>query len=128
MEILEFSKERGIHAFFNGYGKQAYIFHSSFYGCVGYADILDEPGSDKITIDVYLGECSRYWYWSLKSIVVRGIRKSENRFIHKEITFIFHYLNNGNCGSGVTDNVFKYDNVLKVSTYDNIIETSTSRS
>ena len=46
MTIMQFSKERGVFAIFNGYGKQAYIFHSSFYGAVGYADILDEPGSN----------------------------------------------------------------------------------
>ena len=122
MEILDFSKERGIHAIFNGYGKQAYIFHSSFYGVVGYADILDKPGSDAITVHVYLGENSRYWYWSLKSIVTRGIKKSESRFINKNITFIYHYLNNGDIGSGITDNVFKYDNELHISTYDGIKE------
>lgn len=123
MEILQFSKERGIFAIFNGYGKQAYIFHSSFYGVVGYADILDKPGSDAITVHVYLGENSKYWYWSLKNIVTRGIRKSENRWVNKGITFIYHYLNRDNIGSGITDNVFKYDNILKVSLYDNIVET-----
>ena len=120
MEILQFSKERGIFAIFNGYGKQAYIFHSSFYGVVGYADINAKPGSDDITVELYLGENSKYWYWSLKQIVMRGIRKSETRFINKKITFNCHYLNNG--GNGVTGNVFKYDNILKVSTYDDIRE------
>ena len=121
MEILQFSKERGIYSIFNGYGKQAYIFHSSFYGVVGYADILDKPGSDSITVEVYIGEFTKYWYWSLKNIIRRGIVKSERRYIDdKKINFNFHYLNND--GPGVTDNVFKYDNVLRVSTYDGIRE------
>ncbi len=121
MEILQFSNERGIFAIFNGYGKQAYIFHSSFYGPVGYANIMDEAGSDKITVDVYLGENSRFWYWSLKNIVTRGIRKAETRYINKKIDFVYHYLNNKDT-SGVTDNVFKYDNTIKVSLYDDIVE------
>ena len=121
MEILQFSKERGIYSIFNGYGKQAYIFHSSFYGVVGYADILDEPGSDSINVDVYIGEFTKYWYWSLKSIIRRGILKSERRDIDdKKVDINFHYLNND--GPGVTGNVFKYDNVLRVSTYDDIKE------
>ena len=121
MTILQFSKERGIFAIFNGYGKQAYIFHSSFYGPVGYANIMDECGSDKITVDVYLGENSRYWYWSLKNIIRRGVIKAERQFIDdKKIDFNFHYLNND--GPGVTDNVFKYDNTIKVSLYDDIVE------
>lgn len=121
MQILQFSKERGIFAIFNGYGKQAYIFHSSFYGVVGYADILDEPGSNSITVDIYLGEFTKYWYWSLKNIIRRGITKAERQYIDdKKIVFNFHYLNCS--GSGVTDNVFKYDNVLRVSTYDGIQE------
>jgi hypothetical protein len=121
MEILQFSKERGIFAIFNGYGKQAYIFHSSFYGPVGYANIMDDVGSDEITVHVYLGEYCRYWYWSLKDIVTRGIRKAENRYINKKINFIYHYLNRKDT-SGVTDNVFKYDNTIKVSLYDDIVE------
>ena len=92
MQILDFSKERGIHAIFNGYGKQAYIFHSSFYGFVGYADIEEEPGSDDITVDVYLCNGSKGWYWSLKDIVLKNIRKYERQFIKKDITFNIHYL------------------------------------
>ena len=92
MQILDFSKERGIHAIFNGYGKQAYIFHSSWYGFVGYADIDEEPGSDSLTIEVYLCNGSKGWYWSLKNIVLKGIRKAENQFVHKDITFNVHYL------------------------------------
>lgn len=123
MEILDFSKERGIHAIFNGYGKQAYIFHSSFYGVVGYADIMDEPGTDKITVDLYFMASSKTWYWSLEKIIKRGITKTEHRYCEdRKITFNCHYLNNGNWGKGVTDNVFKYDNVLHVSTYDGIKE------
>lgn len=123
MEILDFSKERGIHAIFNGYGKQAYIFHSSFYGVVGYADIMDEPGTDNITVELYLGANSKYWYWSLESIVKKGISKTEHRYNeNRKIAFNCHYLNNGGWGEGVTDSVFKYDNFLTVSTYDGIRE------
>ena len=92
MQILDFSRERGIHAIFNGYGKQAYVFHSSFYGFVGYADILDEVGSESITVDVFLCQASKLWYWSLKSIVLRGIRKYERQFIDKDIKFNIHWL------------------------------------
>ena len=120
MEILQFSKERGIYSIFNGYGKQAYIFHSSFYGVVGYADILDKPDSDSIIVEVYLGENSKYWYWSLKIIIKRGILKSERQYNDKKIDFNFHYLNSD--GPGVTGSIFKYDNVLHVSTYDGIRE------
>lgn len=123
MEILDFSKERGIHAIFNGYGKQAYIFHSSFYGVVGYGDIMDEPGTNNITVELYLGANSKYWYWSLEGIVKRGISKTEHRYNeNRKITFNCHYLNNSDWGNGVTDNVFKYDDVLHVSTYDGIRE------
>ena len=92
MQILDFSKERGIHAIFNGYGKQAYIFHSSWYGFVGYADIEEEPGSAAITVEVYLANASKGWYWSLKNIVLKGIRKTERQFINKDITFNIHWL------------------------------------
>lgn len=92
MQILDFSRERGIHAIFNGYGKQAYVFHSSFYGFVGYADILDEVGSESITVDVFLCQASKLWYWSLQSIVLRGIRKYERQFIEKDIKFNIHWL------------------------------------
>lgn len=92
MQILDFSKERGIHAIFNGYGKQAYVFHSSFYGFVGFADILDDIGSDFITVDVYLCNASKSWYWSLKDIVCRGIRKYERQYVEKKINFNMHWL------------------------------------
>lgn len=92
MEIISFSKERGITALFNGYGKQAYLIHSSFYGFVGYADILEEPGTEEIPVNVYLCNGSKLWYWSLKNIVLRGIRKSENRFVSKKIIFNVKYL------------------------------------
>ncbi len=94
MEIINFSKARGITAIFNGYGKQAYLIHSSFYGFVGYADILEEPGSEGITVNVYLCNGSKLWYWSLKNIVLRGIRKAENRFVSKKIVFNVKYLDN----------------------------------
>lgn len=124
MQILDFSKERGIHAIFNGYGKQAYIFHSSWYGFVGYADVNDEPGSKSITVEVYLCNGSKGWYWSLKNIVLKGIRKAENRFIHKDITFNVHYLDkfqgdvpNYDGSIGLPDNRFTislYDGVREV--------------
>lgn len=93
MQILDFSKNRGIHAIFNGYGKQAYVFHSSYYGFCGYADI-DETlcGEKSVVIDVYLCNGSKGWYWSLKDIVLRGIRKNEKQFIDKEIKFNIHWL------------------------------------
>ncbi len=92
MQILDFSKERGIHAIFNGYGKQAYIFHSSYYGFVGYADIFEEPGEHHIRVEVYLCNASKDWYWSLKDLVLRNIRKYEQQFVKKEIDFNVHWL------------------------------------
>ena len=92
MQILDFSKERGIHAIFNGYGEQAYIFHSSFYGFIGYADIFEEPGENHIRVEVYLCNTSKDWCWSLKNIVLKNIRKYEQQFVKKEIDFNIHWL------------------------------------
>lgn len=123
MQILDFSKERGIHAIFNGYGKQAYIFHSSFYGFVGYADIEEEPGSDDITVDVYLCNGSKGWYWSLKDIVLRNIRKYERQFIEKDIHFNIHYLDRF---SGETPNydstIAQPKNVFEIELYKGVKE------
>ncbi len=123
MQILDFSKERGIHAIFNGYGKQAYVFHSSFYGFVGYADIEEVPGSDDITVEVYLCNGSKNWYWSLKNIVLRNIRKYENQFIKKNITFNVHYLDKFHGDIPNYDgSIGQPDNCFKISLYDGVKE------
>lgn len=123
MQILDFSKERGIHAIFNGYGKQAYIFHSSCYGFVGYADVNDEPGSKSITVEVYLCNGSKGWYWSLKNIVLKGIRKAENQFIHKDITFNVHYLDKFHGDVPNYDgSIGLHDNRFTISLYDGVRE------
>ena len=123
MQILDFSKERGIHAIFNGYGKQAYIIHSSFYGFVGYADIEEEPGSHDITVELYLANASKGWYWSLKNIVLKGIRKAERQFIDKKITFNIHWLDTF---SGNTPNwnasILQPEREFHVKRYDNVKE------
>lgn len=123
MQILDFSKERGIHAIFNGYGKQAYVFHSSWYGFVGYADIDEEPGSDDITVEVYLCNGSKNWYWSLKNIVLKGIRKAENQFVHKNISFNVHYLDkfSGNVPN-YDGSIGQPDNCFTISLYDGVRE------
>jgi hypothetical protein len=124
MEILDFSKERGIHAIFNGYGKQAYIFHSSFYGFVGYADIEEEPGEDNITVEIYLPNASKWWYWSLESIVKRGIRKAENKFVKKAIKFKVHWMDkvHDNGEPSNVDCVFGNNTALEISVYDGVVE------
>lgn len=123
MQILDFSKERGIHAIFNGYGKQAYVFHSSFYGFVGYADIEEEPGAKEITVEVYLSNGSKLWYWSLKNIVLRGIRKYERQFIDKKINFNIHYLDSfsGNTPN-YTNSILQPENTFTVKFYDGVKE------
>lgn len=125
MEILDFSKERGIHAIFNGYGKQAYIFHSSFYGFVGYADIFDEAGSDSVTVEVYLCNGSKNWYWSLKNIVLKGIRKYERQFIDKKITFNIHWLDrfHGDDPTPYYDgSIGQPKNIFEIELYDGVRE------
>ena len=123
MQILDFSKERGIHAIFNGYGKQAYVFHSSFYGFVGYADVNEELGSDEITVEVYLYNGSKGWYWSLKNIVLRGIRKAENQFIQKDIIFNVHYLDKFHGDVPNYDgSIGQPDNSFTISLYDGVRE------
>ena len=124
MQILDFSKERGIHAIFNGYGEQAYIFHSSYYGFVGYADIFDECGSDSITVEVYLPNASKWWYWSLKDIVLRGIRKAERQFIEKKIKFNIHWVDKTHDDGKPSnvDCVFGNNTELKISVYDGVKE------
>ena len=94
MEIITFNEQRGIHAIFNGYGEQAYVIHSSFYGFVGYANIdRDLIGEKKIVVDLYLGNGSKNGYWSLLQIVKRGITKAEHRFVaDKKIVYNIHYL------------------------------------
>ena len=98
MQILDFSKERGIHAIFNGYGKQAYVFHSSFYGFVGYADIDEKyVGSDEVVIEVYLCNGSKLWYWSLQTIVVKSLKKYERQYKKdKKVTINLHWLDRYN--------------------------------
>ena len=123
MEIINFSRERGIIAIFNGYGEQAYLIHSSFYGFVGYADILENPGSDKITVNVYLCNGSRLWYWSLANIVKRGIRKSESRFISKEITFNVKYLDKFNGETPCySDTICQPEREFRIQLYDGVRE------
>lgn len=125
MQILDFSKERGIHAIFNGYGKQAYIFHSSFYGFVGYADIDEKYiGCDEVTVDVYLCQGSKIWYWSLRSIVTKGIRKAERQWkSDKNVTINIHWLDKFN---GETPNyegsIGRPCNDFKIELYDGVME------
>ena len=124
MQILDFSKERGIHAIFNGYGKQAYVFHSSFYGFVGYADIDEDlVGRENITVDVYLCNGSKNWYWSLKDIVLRNIRKYENQFVKKQIDFQVHWLDKFSGSTPHYDgSIGQPDSDFKISLYDGVKE------
>lgn len=94
MEVLTFSQTRGITALFQGYGDKAYVIMSTFYGFVGYADI-DKAciGKDKVHVDLYLCNDCKSWYWSLKQIVMRGIRKAERTFVStKKVDIDVHYL------------------------------------
>ena len=123
MQILDFSKEHGIHAIFNGYGKQAYVFHSSFYGFVGYADINEEPGSKSITVELYLCNGSKNWYWSLKNIVIRGINKAEKQFVDKDIKYNIHWLDKVLGGTPCYDGSIGQPNKdFTISLYENVKE------
>lgn len=94
MEILTFSQKRGITALFQGYGKHTYVFHSNYYGCVGYANIdRSQCGKDTVEVNVFLPSGCRDWYWSLCNIVKRGICKAERRYVKiKQIVFNVSYL------------------------------------
>lgn len=83
MQIITINKDKGLTAIFNGYGEQAYVIHSSFYGFIGYANILDECGSHDITIDLYLGDISSAW----ERIIKIALSKSERQFVEKNITW-----------------------------------------
>lgn len=92
MRIYNFNKERGINAIFQRHGTNAYIIHSSFYGFVGVADV-EENEKKEIDVILYLKEDSRSWYWSLKDICIRNIRKLENQYLPHKVNFKVVYKN-----------------------------------
>lgn len=87
MEILNISNKYNIKALYQGHGNQAYIFHSSFFGFFGYANVNEiEDAQDKIKIDVYMADVAYI------TEIKKALKKYETQFIEKEIFFEFHIL------------------------------------
>lgn len=111
MTIIPFSNKRGIYSLFKGYGEKAYIFLSSFYGAVGYADVDSSNGCKNIIVKIYLCNGSRLWCWSLENIIKRGIKKFETRFVKdKNIKFKVRYIDSFRdyLTPNYEDNVFEF--------------------
>ena len=93
MTIMQFSNKRGIYSLFKGYGEKAYVFLSSFYGAVGYADVYSDDNLKNITVNIYLCNGCKRWAWSLGNIIKRGIKKFETRYVKdKNIKFKVRYI------------------------------------
>lgn len=94
MEIRVLSQKRGITALYDG---DKYIIHSSYYGVVAESKPIKRyeynrrtgeiVHSDHITIEFDI--CEWFGYWSLKSIITRGIKKIEQEWKHNA-TIIYH--------------------------------------
>lgn len=109
MELRTLSEKRGIYSIYDG---NKYIIYSSYYGVVAYStnierqDIEDNEKFFEKTI-IYFDICQWYGYWDLKSIISRGIKKLENRYINKDISIKYNTIQN-------TDNsleIIKYLNI-----------------
>lgn len=112
MELRTLSEKRGIYSIYNG---EQYIIYSSYYGVVAYStniervDIEDGEIREKTKIDFDI--CQWYGYWDLKSIISRGIKKLENRYIKKDIEINYYTILN-------TDNSLENKKYLKVELVD----------
>lgn len=92
MQILNISTKHSVYAIFNGYGKHAYIFYSTFYGVVGYADILNDCGSHNIKVDLYLIERLRYGCIDYATLLKRAVTRYERQFVYKTIKYNLQYI------------------------------------
>lgn len=92
MQILNISNKHQVYAIFNGYGKHAYILYSTFYGIIGYANILADCGSHAITVDLYLDERLHYGCTDYATLIKRAITRYERQFVHKAIKYNVQYV------------------------------------
>lgn len=81
MQLFTVSETRGLHGVFNGYGKQAYVIHSEYYGFIAYADIEDECGSHDITINLYITDSAFHNSWDPVRLIKTKVNKLERQFI-----------------------------------------------
>lgn len=79
MEIKVLSSQRGIISIYDG---AKYVIYSEVYGVVAESTNIKRT-DEQVTIDFDI--C--YWlgYWDLKSIITRGIKKLEQRFLKKDV-------------------------------------------
>ena len=112
MEIQTLSQKRGIYSIYDG---DKYIIYSSYYGVVAYStnieriDIENENIREKTKIDFDI--CQWFGYWDLKTIISRGIKKLENRYINKDIKINYNTIPN-------TDNSLENKKYLKIELLD----------
>lgn len=84
MELSQLSNKRGIYSLYDG---DQYIIYSTFYGVVAYSTKIDrkeinnENEIRKYDTTIELDICRWYGYWDLKSIITRGIKRLENRYV-----------------------------------------------
>lgn len=91
MTIKQISKERGINAIYDG---NRYLIHSDYYGFVAKStDIIRD--NENNTVHIIIDMCDWSGYWSLSDIIKRGIRKLENQWIYKKVTFDIVRRNDG---------------------------------
>lgn len=92
MQILNISSKYNVYAIFNGYGKHAYILYSTFYGVIGYANILDDCGSHNITVDLYLDERLHYGCTDYATLIKRAVTRNERQFVYKQAKYNLQYV------------------------------------
>lgn len=86
MCIETLSQKRGILSFYDG---NKYIIVSTFYGVVAESTDIKRTDDDtnvEITFDI----CRWYGYWDLKSIITRGIKKFEQKYLSKNVTIKYN--------------------------------------
>lgn len=92
MELRILSKEREIYSIFQGYGKNAYIIFSSFYGVVAVGDAQGDEEYSKVNINFKI--CKWWGYWSLRDIINRGVKKLERQWCKdKEVNISYKVVN-----------------------------------
>ena len=81
MTINQISNERGIYAIYDG---NQYLIYSSYYGMVAKSTEITRDHENDI-VNIKIDMCDWSGYWSLSTIITRGIRKLENQWTYKKV-------------------------------------------
>lgn len=89
-EISTLSKTRGIISLYDG---KKYIIWSEVYGIVAESNTIkryrEDNGGEK-EVNIFFDICDWCGCWDLRSIIRRGIKKLECRYIEKDVKIEFN--------------------------------------